>query len=50
MVRRRDRLVPWTFALVVAAWMVAEALTGFQSGLLYLAPALVLALPLVLGR
>ena len=30
--------------------MVAEALTGSETGLLYLAPALVLALPLVLGR
>ena len=30
--------------------MAAEALTGYQSGLLYLAPALVLALPLLLGR
>jgi hypothetical protein len=50
MVPRRDRLVLWTFALVVAAWMVAEASTGSESGLLYLAPALVLALPLLLGR
>jgi hypothetical protein len=38
------------FALLVAAWMVAEALTGADTGLLYLAPALVLACPLVLGR
>jgi hypothetical protein len=50
MLPRRDRLVLLTFALVVAAWMVADALTGRQSGLLYLAPALVLALPLLLGR
>ncbi|MEO8689224.1 MAG: hypothetical protein ABI611_13530 [Solirubrobacteraceae bacterium] len=50
MVPRRDRLVLWLFALVVAAWMVAEALTGDRFGLLYLAPALVLALPLLLGR
>jgi hypothetical protein len=50
MVPRRDRLVLWTFAFVVAGWMLAEALTGSQSGLLYLAPALVLALPLLLGR
>jgi hypothetical protein len=48
MVRRRDRVVVWTF--VVAAWMVAEALAGSDTGLLCLAPALVLALPLVLGR
>lgn len=50
MALRRDRLALWTFAVVVAAWMAAEALTGYQSGLLYLAPALVLALPLLLGR
>jgi hypothetical protein len=50
MVPRRDRLVPLTFALVAAAWMVADALTGSHSGLLYLAPALVLAVPLLLGR
>src|SRR3954452_15140992 len=50
MAPRRDRLVVWTFTLVVASWMVAEALTGCQSGLLYLAPALVLALPLLLRR
>jgi hypothetical protein len=47
---RRGRIVLWAFALVVAAWMVAQALTGTETGLLYLAPALVLALPLVLGR
>jgi hypothetical protein len=47
---RRDRIVLWAFTLVVAAWMVAQALTGTETGLLYLAPALVLALPLVLGR
>ena len=47
---RRDRIVLWAFAVVVVVWMVAEALTGSETGLLYLAPALVLALPLVLGR
>jgi hypothetical protein len=47
---RGHRLVLLTFALVVAAWMTAETLTGMQTGLLYLAPALVLALPLILGR
>jgi hypothetical protein len=47
---RRDRLVLLSFALLVAALMVAETLTGSQTGLLYLAPVLVLALPLVLGR
>jgi hypothetical protein len=50
MVPRRDRIVLLAFTLVVAAWMVAQALTGTETGLLYLAPALVLALPLVLGR
>jgi hypothetical protein len=42
---RRDRIVLWAFAGLVLAWMVADA-----TGLLYLAPALVLALPLLLGR
>jgi hypothetical protein len=50
MVPRRDRIVLWAFTLVVVAWMVAQAVTGAETGLLYLAPALVLALPLVLGR
>jgi hypothetical protein len=50
MAPRRNRLALWTFTLVVSAWAAAEALTGFHSGLLYLAPALVLALPLLLGR
>jgi hypothetical protein len=50
MVPRRDRIVLWAFTLVVAAWMVAQVLTGAETGLLYVAPALVLALPLLLGR
>src|SRR6185369_15187110 len=48
MVPRRDRLILLSLALLVAAWMVAETLTGSHTGLLYL--ALTLALPLVLGR
>ena len=47
MVPRRDRLVLLSLALLVAAWMVAETVTGSHTGLLYLAPALV---PLILGR
>ena len=50
MISRRNRVVLVTFALVVAAWTAAEAVTGTRTGLLYLAPALVLALPLLLGR
>jgi hypothetical protein len=50
MAPRRNRLALWTFTLVVTAWMAADALTGFHAGLLYLAPALALALPLLLGR
>ena len=42
---RRDRIVLCVFALLVLGWMLADV-----TGLLYLAPALVLALPLVLGR
>jgi Flp pilus assembly protein TadB len=44
MVSRRDRVVLLTSALVVAAWLVAEALTGRRTGLLFLALALVLVL------
>jgi hypothetical protein len=47
---RRDRIVLGCFTLLVLAWMVAQALTGTETGLLYVAPALVLALPLLLGR
>jgi hypothetical protein len=43
---RRDRIVLWAFALLI----LAALLTGRATDLLYLAPALVLALPLVLGR
>jgi hypothetical protein len=50
MVPRRDRMLVWAFTLLVGAWMVAQALTGTETGLLYVAPALALALPLVLGR
>jgi hypothetical protein len=50
MLPRRDRMLLWGFALLVVAWMVAQAITGTETGLLYLAPALVLALPLVGGH
>ncbi|MEA2480821.1 MAG: hypothetical protein QOJ07_2743 [Thermoleophilaceae bacterium] len=50
MAPRRDRMAPWAFALLVVAWLAMEFLTGTEMGLLYLAPALVLALPLILGR
>ena len=50
MVPRRDRLVLLSLALLMAAWMVAETLTGSHTGLLYLAPALTIAVPLILGR
>jgi hypothetical protein len=37
-------------ALAILAWAAAEVLTGGSAGLLYAAPALLLALPLVHGR
>jgi hypothetical protein len=43
------RLALLLFAMVVAAWMVLQALTGVELGLSYLAPALVLCAPLALG-
>jgi hypothetical protein len=47
---RRDRIVLLAFTAVVLAWLVVQAITGSDTGLLYLAPALVLALPLISGR
>jgi hypothetical protein len=46
----RRRLVLSSFTLLVAAWMVLAVITGADTGLLYLSPALVLCAPLVLGR
>lgn len=43
------RLALLSFAMVVAAWMVLQALTGVELGLLYLAPALLLLAPLAMG-
>jgi len=47
---RRRTLLALAFLAVVAGWAVLEALTVGHAGLLYEAPALLLALPLVLGR
>jgi hypothetical protein len=47
---RRHRVVGCVFALAVLAWIGAELLTGGNAGLLYAAPALLLALPLAHGR
>jgi hypothetical protein len=47
---RRHRVVGCVFALAVLAWVVAELLSGGSAGLLYAAPALLLALPLAHGR
>jgi hypothetical protein len=44
------RLVVAWFTLLVAAWTVSALLSGVDTGLLYLAPALLLCLPLLLGR
>jgi hypothetical protein len=45
----RRSVVVW-FALLVAAWAVFALLSGVDTGLLYLAPALVLCVPLIFGR
>jgi hypothetical protein len=50
MLPRRDRFLLAGFTLLVLAWMVVQAITGTETGLLYLAPALVLALPLLGGH
>ncbi len=46
----RRRLVVLWFAFLVAAWTVLAVHGGADTGLLYLAPALVLCVPLILGR
>jgi hypothetical protein len=43
------RLALLVLAMVVAAWVVLQALTGVELGLSYLAPALVLCAPLAVG-
>jgi hypothetical protein len=50
MVLRRHRLLLLSFSLLVAAWAVFSVLSGADTGLLYLAPALLLCAPLVAGR
>ena len=46
----RRRLVVVWFAVLVAAWTVLALLSGADTGLLYLAPALLLCAPLMFGR
>lgn len=46
---RRRSVVVW-FAVLVAAWTALALLSGADTGLLYLAPALLLSAPLILGR
>lgn len=46
---RRPLVLLW-FAVLVAAWVVLAASSGTETGLLYLAPALLLCAPLILGR
>ena len=50
MLPRRDRMLLLASAALVFAWMAVQALTGAETGLLYLAPALVLGLFLLGGR
>jgi hypothetical protein len=45
----RRVVVVW-FAVLVAAWTVLALLSGVDTGLLYLAPALALCAPLIVGR
>jgi len=45
----RRSVVLW-FALLVAAWTVIALHSGADTGLLYLAPALLLCAPLIFGR
>jgi hypothetical protein len=50
MVLLRHRLLLLSFSLLVAAWAVFSVASGADTGLLYLAPALVLCTPLIAGR
>jgi len=50
MMVRRHHLLALAFVTFVALWSALEALTVGGLGLLYLTPALVLVLPLLLGR
>jgi hypothetical protein len=47
---RRDLRIMGAIGLLAVALTAAQTLTGIDTGLLYLAPALVLALPLLAGR
>jgi hypothetical protein len=46
---RRDIRIALAFAALVAVWAIVDAATGGHAGLLYLAPAVALVLPLALG-
>ncbi|QEC49534.1 hypothetical protein FSW04_19470 [Baekduia soli] len=48
--RRHRRLAALTFAVLVAVGLLLQALGAGETGLLYLAPALLMAVPLLLGR
>jgi hypothetical protein len=50
MVARRNLLVLLCLATVLGAWAAVDVVTAWDTGLLYLAPALVLCAPLFLGR
>jgi hypothetical protein len=50
MVLAGRRLVVVWFALLVAAWTAFALFSGAETGLLYLAPALLLCAPLIFGR
>jgi hypothetical protein len=46
----RDRRFAFAFLCATAAWSLVLAALGSTTGLLFLVPALLLALPLALGR
>jgi hypothetical protein len=47
---RRSRLALCAFALLAGAWVLAQLALPVDLGVLYVVPALLLALPLLLGR
>ena len=47
---RPGQRMSWALAAVASAWVILLTLAGIEDLLLYLAPALLMAIPLVCGR
>jgi hypothetical protein len=47
---RRDLRLLLALCVVGGAWLIAQSVIGLSTGLLFLAPATIMALPLLAGR